>query len=197
LAPRLTLVKLACRGLMFMRLQAGDAKGSGQPRGPPEGTWGVPTAAARALISAIQAGAEAKLKYCQRVVPIERTCPLTCEALSETSRSCTALCLKEIVDAPAKTEGERTVTYAVRFQTRGHLRDGGPKKEEIIREVARGVDEACRGVAKPEVNLSSPEVAILGEAIPLASGEVLGMLCVATGGMFTAKPHLRICSVAG
>mmetsp|Transcript_25014 Transcript_25014/g.64933 ORF Transcript_25014/g.64933 Transcript_25014/m.64933 type:complete len:331 (-) Transcript_25014:32-1024(-) len=199
---RLRPVKLAARGVVFLWLHKADDRGATFP--------GVPSAAVAKLVGDIAGGRHPHLRFCHRVMPIERSCPFDLASLQATASECAERHLKSRGGSEPPTDGSPGqlpgVTYAVRFNIRGSDKaakaqaDGGGAEPRLDRAVvtkalAEAFAASCDGLLAPAVDLSTPQVVVFGESVGLASGEHLAMLCVVDSALVTLKPRMCMRSI--
>jgi len=163
----LSLVKLGGRGLMFARLKMAmettDAAG----------TEGIPTRAVQKLLLDISSGIQARFRFCQRVLPVERTCTMDLAAIQSATQYGTSIFLQLRRGAEdsstAGPDSSSQLTFAVRFQshskgakaTASSSSCAAPDKASVIQAIAGSVIAACQSITDPSVSLTNPDVSCI------------------------------------
>eukprot|EP00884_Botryococcus_braunii_P020335 jgi/Botrbrau1/6986/Bobra.0165s0020.2 len=156
----LAVIKLACKGLVFLRLRAA-------------GLGVDPVDVVRGLVSDVRDGRRARLKWCQRILPAQTTCKLAASDLGEAGE-------RLALDICKAKDGSPTepLTYAVSYKSRGaHQAAANPDgadslpRDVIIQSLAESFRRACeRRGCSVKVDLKSPQVVQFAETVPLAGG---------------------------
>ncbi|GBG90729.1 hypothetical protein CBR_g51236 [Chara braunii] len=186
---RFSLVKMACMGVVMFCL--------------PEGSSICPVAVVSQILEDARAG---RPRWCQRIHPVQTTCPLEGEAIgSEVHKLMSAFLERRRRDG----DEQSTVKFAVGYKSRANAGQGGsllPGKggqkaaaevlgrAECIVVVASAVEQAvtCAGL-KAVVDLTSPEVAVMVEVVPVAGARsALCALSILPSAMITTKPKIAV-----
>eukprot|EP00897_Mesotaenium_endlicherianum_P008247 jgi/Mesen1/7450/ME000389S06786 len=222
----LTLVKLGSMGIVFLIL--------------PESFLHCPTEVVRKLLEDVQSGKQKPLEWCQRMLPVQATCPIHSDAIRASVARLLEAHLQRADDMPPSGTLKFGVTFKKRGPeddvktpsgatstpgasratdaTSGATSEGQPEpgasavtdekvkedegagqlaKGECIKVAAAAVEQvaAARGLTAA-VDLTSPDVAVVVEILPLAQSESVCAVSVLPAALVEVKPRLLVKSLA-
>ncbi|KAK9814043.1 hypothetical protein WJX73_010025 [Symbiochloris irregularis] len=136
-------------------------------------------------------------RFCERIMPVQRICTVSLTDLREAAKALSAAWPPVQDLAPI---GDDTLTFAVAYRSRGTLQTGrtsdstAPDRSSIVSSLAEGCVEGFKSSLisrSVKVDLSSPQVVLLAETVPL-SGRVLCGLCLMNIDYMTTKSKLAL-----
>jgi hypothetical protein len=156
----LAAVKIACRGLVALKLAAHAAPPASAGSGPDSGSTLVQQVAA-ALLSDIDSGKQKRLQHVQRVIPVQTTCELSREGLQAAGARLAEMAAAQVPQAgdvsavrDGQAQQQRKVTFGIALKHR---------PLQPAAEVAAG-DSGQQCEADAPTTTAAAAVATLGDA---------------------------------
>eukprot|EP00803_Ostreobium_quekettii_P009169 evm.model.scf_526.2 EVM.evm.TU.scf_526.2 scf_526:39027-42532(+) len=188
-AFRLAPVKLSCSGLVLLASRSWDMLGHECQ----------PTEVVKRVMNEIAEKKRERMKFCQRIIPVEHLGPLQKQSLYEGVQKVVQDC-----DGDASHGPKFAVAYHASSHAAYSNQSGGNKDQEeevldrkgVISVIASSFVEALRKcTTAPKVDLKDPKVLLLCYAIPTAR-QTIACLCLLEEGLFTTRPQMNIKSIA-